>query len=701
MSLVDNHSNLPLIVCGPILRRLESQQVVLWLTSSRPLSGEFELFATQQATENEVSNNQQLEQVLIQRVALTNNNCQQLQIGQQAWTCLLEIHLDQPLVAGQQYFYDLQLAQSADQLFCLSRDTPQTQLTYASADIGQPQRPSLIFRDKLSSLLHGSCRLPHSDCPDAMITCDQQLQQKISDGKTCPDLLLLTGDQIYADSVAGPLLIAIQIVINKLGLWHESFANGSENGFSQQEPLTDSQQLIEHSDNLYQRQKLLPTQHATMPNKKADRFLAKIGFERQPEIFTSTHQENHLISMAEFNAMYLLVWSPALWPYIWQQLEFQQSIILSRLEKKQQRLWHKELKQIKLFAKGLPACARVMANVPCYMIFDDHDVTDDWNLTAGWEQAAYGHPFSKQIIGNGLISYFLFQGWGNNPSVFVSEILPELKQLFSELKPTLATETVSVSSRFLQIENHQQAINKLLKFERWHYSLPTTPMVVVLDSRTRRWRSERNLNKPSGLLDWEALTEAQQQMINQPSVILVAPAPIFGVKFIETIQRLFTWLGHPLVVDAENWMAHPGTANTLLNIFLHRKTPQNFIILSGDVHYSFVYDVSIRFRRNSPRIWQFTCSGIKNRFPSVLLKILEAGNRFFFGDYSLFNWFTKRKRMRIRQRSAQEEVRPRLINQSAIGYLELDQHGAPTQTGLWQGNGKLINLLPEKKSCND
>jgi hypothetical protein len=38
----------------------------------------------------------------------------------------------------------------------------------------------------------------------------------------------------------------------------------------------------------------------------------------------------------------------------------------------------------------------------------------------------------------------------------------------------------------------------------------------VLDTRTRRWRSESNLGKPSGLLDWEALCELQQALLDHP-----------------------------------------------------------------------------------------------------------------------------------------------------------------------------------------
>ena len=123
---------------------------------------------------------------------------------------------------------------------------------------------------------------------------------------------------------------------------------------------------------------------------------------------------------------------------------------------------------------------------------------------------------------------------------------------------------------------------------------------MVLDSRTHRWRSEVSPRRPSGLMDWEALTDLQQALRGHPAVLLVASAPIFGVKLIETVQRVFSFFGHPLLVDAENWMSHPGAASAMLNIFRHPKTPQTFVVLSGDVHYSFVYDVELRPRGCRP-----------------------------------------------------------------------------------------------------
>jgi hypothetical protein len=174
---------------------------------------------------------------------------------------------------------------------------------------------------------------------------------------------------------------------------------------------------------------------------------------------------------------------------------------------------------------------------------------------------------------------------------------------------------------------------------------------------------------------------------------LVSPAPIFGVKVIETIQRLATIAGHPLAVDAENWMAHPGAASTLLNIFKHPKTPQHFVILSGDVHYSFVYDIELRFRHHSPHIWQITSSGIKNQFPQPLIGIFDRLNRWFYGAYSPLNLFTKRRSMRIKgrkllvgrvedlqQKKAIQKLKlghQRLQPKSGLGYLELHDDGSP------------------------
>jgi hypothetical protein len=254
--------------------------------------------------------------------------------------------------------------------------------------------------------------------------------------------------------------------------------------------------------------------------------------------------------------------------------------------------------------------------------------------------------------------------------------------------PPLATEPPG------GLEPRDRLIDRLLDFEHWHYSLPTVPKLVVLDTRTHRWWSESSLAKPSGLMDWEGLSELQQTLMHADAVVMVSPAPVLGVKLIENVQRVFTWLGHALLVDAENWMAHPGAANVMLNIFRHRRTPQHFVILSGDVHYSFVYDAVLRFRTNTPRIWQITASGLKNEFPHTLLGWFDRLNLWLYGTRSPLNWLTRRRRLRLRARRPDGNRHRRLYNGSALGRVRLDATGTPVDIRLLTADGGEVLFPP-------
>jgi len=191
--------------------------------------------------------------------------------------------------------------------------------------------------------------------------------------------------------------------------------------------------------------------------------------------------------------------------------------------------------------------------------------------------------------------------------------------------------------------------------------------------------------------------EMQHQIMDQEAVILVSPAPIFGVKLIEAIQTVFTALGKPLVVDAENWMAHNGAANTLLNIFSHKRTPQKFTILSGDVHYSFVYDVQLRREKAESSIWQITSSGVKNEFPNTLLEWLDRMNRWLYSPRSPLNWLTKRRRFAVSPRlPTGRDAGERLWNHSGIGWVSFDQEGAPSRIRQLNADGNETEFLKEE-----
>ena len=76
--------------------------------------------------------------------------------------------------------------------------------------------------------------------------------------------------------------------------------------------------------------------------------------------------------------------------------------------------------QVEMFYNDLPKVRRALANVPVYMMLDDHEVTDDWNLNPMWKDRVYTNPLGKTILRNGILAYALFQGWGNDPEYFES-----------------------------------------------------------------------------------------------------------------------------------------------------------------------------------------------------------------------------------------------------------------------------------------
>lgn len=574
---------LPLILAGPMLRHCDATHFTLWFVSREPLT---EL--TLRLGEHELP--------------LQDADVYYVPLGQHAHQYLIMLSRPELLTPNRVMSYQVSAAQHGDIFASIS------QLNY-----GDASTPSVRFTPELTQVFHGSCRNPHHHSDDALVAADTHLAQIIDTGVADdrPALIVMSGDQVYIDDVAGPMLNAIGQVIDLLGLQHEQFEGAN---------IASSEALHYQPADLYQRHKnLLP--HTQYPAKTA-----LWRWYRNYPIFTSSIAENHLVSLNEIIALYLLTWSPELWELVNIPKD------VDALTPANSARWQNEWQHLLGFKAGLTQVRRFMAHIPVYMMFDDHDVTDDWNLTAKWELAAYEHAFSKRIIGNALIGYTLFQGLGNAPDKFTDEIRPLLDAFFAQP----------------QSESQDLLIDELLKFEQWHYTLATSPKLVVLDTRTRRWRSESNLAKPSGLMDWEALMDLQQELLGQSKVIIVSPAPMFGVKLIEAVQRTATLMGASLLVDAENWMAHPGAANALLSIFMHRKTPEEFVILSGDVHYSFSYDISIRFRRSSPNIYQITCSGIKNHFPEKLLPIFDKLNGWLYGHFSPLNLLTKRKRMSLR-----------------------------------------------------
>ncbi|MCO7224930.1 alkaline phosphatase D family protein [Pleionea sp. CnH1-48] len=636
---MSNTSSLPTLLAGPILRRLTHDRVTFWLVTSVPVKLELEIH-------NQTQNSQ-----AVARSDSAHNN-DPISIGTSAYIYLLDYPLQTKLNPGDQLSYDFYWQEDGQEIR-LSAQAPHLLYPGESAF-------SFVYKPNIEAILHGSCRKPHHPEGDGLVIADQRLCNTPLAER--PSLLMLSGDQVYLDDVSGPMLVAIHQVIERLGLHDEPIPGVS---------VSDHQSLLASEHCYYSREQLLP-------QDKAGEAVEKGFFDSlKKPIFTSAKSHNHLITLAEVLAMYLLVWSPNLWSQV--------TLTKEAIKSHHHTLFDNELKSIQKFIEELPKVQRLFAHIPTYMIFDDHDVTDDWNLTRGWEETAYNHPFSRRIIGNALLGYYLCQGWGNAPENFHETLEPKVRDFFESP----------------QQDAQDELLTQLIQFNRWHFQSETTPKLVVLDTRTHRWRSESSANQPSGLMDWEALSELQNTLLGEDAVILVSPAPIFGVKLIESIQRVFTFFGHSLMVDAENWMAHPGASNVILNIFRHPKTPQNFTILSGDVHYSFVYDVHLRLNKNSPEIWQITTSGLKNHFPKGLLRVFDRVNTWLFGSRSPLNMFTKRRRMKVQARRPSNNPETRLLNGNGVGHVEFTPEGKPHTIQVWLADGTQVDFKQRKQNFKE
>ena len=626
------------------MRRLEPGRLVLWLVGSAPLDLVLVLAPAGGAP---------------RRLPLDARRCRVIRVGRHACVHLIDVALPEPLPQDSIIDYDLLLTQDDGIEAGIAQWAPH--LLHAGAT-----RPNMALRSRSDNILFGSCRKPHHRARDGLARADALLAGQIGQAEERPAMLMLCGDQVYVDDVAGPMLAAIHALIGRLGLYGECLDGAV---------VADSEALYRHPASYYRREELLPAVKSN--DALRDRFF---GGSEKP-IFTTANAHNHLVTLAEVMAMYLLVWSPVPWRLV-------ADAAPPPLTSRQAQRWRRESEALAGFRHDLPGCARLLAHVQTLMIFDDHDITDDWNLSAKWESTAYGHPFSRRIVGNALIAYMLCQGWGNRPDVFAT-VLDDLAALAATAAP----------DDRLDAPVQDALIARLLCFRQWDFVVRTVPTIIVLDTRTRRWRNRRRPGHPSGLMDWESLTELQHELLDETAAVIVSPTPMFGVKLIEVVQRVATFLGAALTVDAENWMAHRGAANSMLNIFSHSRTPGNYVVLSGDVHYSFAYDVEVRDSDRVPHVWQITSSGIKNEFPRRLLDWLDRLNRWLYAPRSPLNWFTKRRDLVFTPHLPdQRQEGERVWNGAGIGQVWLDAQGRPLRIVHHNADGRPSTrfLAPEQ-----
>jgi hypothetical protein len=262
---------------------------------------------------------------------------------------------------------------------------------------------------------------------------------------------------------------------------------------------------------------------------------------------------------------------------------------------------------------GVADARRLLANVPTYMIFDDHEITDDWYINDEWKRTVLEEkPIGRRAIANGLAGFWAFQAWGNAPDAFSRAFINAVTQHLYPPSAPIGSDR--------QPDKFERT---LIDFHDWAFCAPTSPRALFLDTRTRRAAGEVGSSpdprrRPARLVSDEAWTACKdlvraERVRPGEALILVVPTPVYNVPLIEFGQELITSRSLTLfrAKDAEAWRLNRRNMIDLFE-FLVDLAPSVAIILSGDVHYASAACALIRARHTELRVAQFTSSALKN-----------------------------------------------------------------------------------------
>ena len=592
----------PLILAGPILRRVEPQSVTVWLALKKPCMVTLRVYNKNDAGD---------------LVAHCSGTRKSVRLGDYLHIIAVTAHAraEALLLWGETYYYDL-FFQTEDHGSIAGTPVPETAehldtpgILTANPDQTDPLHrlvypghslPSFMLPPEdinLLRIVHGSCRKPHGSGYEMLSSLDSILASAMQQGKDRPQQLFLTGDQIYADDVAAPLLFALIDAGNFL-----LRGNEEENLSGVGVPAC----------------KLGPEERGNIVHSQA--------------MFTTTTPQNQLMALSEYVAMYLFAWSDVLWPdelpdaqEIWNA--YPQHAIDDK--EKLEVQYTAQLQQLSTFRDALPQVRRALAHIPTYTICDDHEITDDLFLDGAWCQRVLASQLGRQIVRNGLLAYALFQAWGNTPDQFAESNGMALLDAVNQWRGDTLDARVAIIEELLGLPATFGGSGTLTRSSRalhWYHTFyGPRYQVILMDSRTQRfYRSPHDF---PGLLSHDAIHE-QVLSTSRPNAevtIIISATPVLGVDFIESIQVWHHWfVKDNYAYDCEAWALEWETFQHFIKTVSALK---RIVFLSGDVHYAFGSSMEYwdQHTHKSAKLVDFTSTPFCNEGAGAHIAMLAIG----------------------------------------------------------------------------
>jgi len=277
-----------------------------------------------------------------------------------------------------------------------------------------------------------------------------------------------------------------------------------------------------------------------------------------------------------------------------------------------------------------PTIRWLLSTVPSVMTFDDHEVTDDWNISEAWIEEMRTHPWwNEQIIG-AYTSYWIYQHLGNLPP---REL--ERNDLFQKVK---AADEAGPLLREFAYRTHREPTRARWSF---HRDFGETRLVMVDSRGGRVLERGRRLMVDSEGWHWieEHATGGFDHLLLGTSVpVLPGPGSHYVQAWLETVcsgvwgKRAAEW-GEKLRrwQDLEHWGSFYESFAEFVGLVRSvgagkkGQPPASIIVLSGDVHHGYLAEVTFRNEEVKSPVYQAVCSPFRNYIPKTKWRLEGTG----------------------------------------------------------------------------
>jgi hypothetical protein len=282
---------------------------------------------------------------------------------------------------------------------------------------------------------------------------------------------------------------------------------------------------------------------------------------------------------------------------------------------------------------GYPAIRWLLSTISVAMIFDDHDVHDDWNTSQRWVQEMEAKPWWHRRITSGLASYWIYQHIGNfSPAKLAeSELLQRLKQV---------DDGGELLHEFAERADHST------NGSRWSYSRDLgRTRVVVFDSREGRVldRLPRKMvdDREWAMIEQRVTGDFDHVLLVDSLPVLLTPALHYLEAWSERVcggvwGRWGARVGERVRrgLDLEHWGAFGDSfqrmSGLLADIAAGRRgrAPATVLTLGGDVHHAFLAEVAFRRSEGTKSaVYQVVCSPFRNALDAHERAVIDAAVR--------------------------------------------------------------------------